>query len=103
MTPVLCPRCGIGFDDDGDGNCGVCAKLKRVKVTFTKEFWIQKDRGITGIGNMYANCSACQWAKEELEAARRAEADKLFPEGCKCGNNGGGDCDWCVVYYGWEE
>lgn len=29
----------------------------------------------------------------------KAEADALFPAGCKCGNNGGGDCDWCGVYY----
>lgn len=27
------------------------------------------------------------------------EASILFPAGCKCGNNGGGDCDWCLVYY----
>jgi hypothetical protein len=30
----------------------------------------------------------------------QAEADAMFPAGCKCGNNGGGDCDWCQVYYG---
>jgi len=29
----------------------------------------------------------------------QAEADALFPVGCRCGNNGGGDCDWCGVYY----
>ena len=29
-----------------------------------------------------------------------AEANRLFPEGCKCAScNGGGDCDWCRVYY----
>lgn len=28
------------------------------------------------------------------------EADTAFPQGCKCGNNGGGDCDWCQIYYG---
>jgi hypothetical protein len=27
------------------------------------------------------------------------EADALYPLGCKCGNNGGGDCNWCGVYY----
>ena len=27
------------------------------------------------------------------------DANRLFPEGCKCGNNGGGDCDWCEIYY----
>lgn len=27
------------------------------------------------------------------------EADAMFPAGCKCGNNGGGDCDWCGIYY----
>lgn len=30
----------------------------------------------------------------------QAGADAAFPQGCKCGNNGGGDCDWCGVYYG---
>lgn len=23
---VQCPRCGVGIDDDGDGNCGQCAR-----------------------------------------------------------------------------
>ncbi len=22
---ALCPRCGVGVDDDGDGDCAVCA------------------------------------------------------------------------------
>ncbi len=26
-------------------------------------------------------------------------ANAAFPEGCKCGNNGGGECEWCDVYY----
>ena len=29
----------------------------------------------------------------------REEADKLFPAGCQCQRHGGGDCDWCQVYY----
>ena len=29
----------------------------------------------------------------------KEEADRAFPEGCACGNNGGGDCDWCSIYY----
>ena len=33
------------------------------------------------------------------QAFYEAEANEVFPEGCKCGNNGGGDCDWCMVYY----
>jgi hypothetical protein len=29
-----------------------------------------------------------------------ADANRLHPEGCKCtSTNGGGDCDWCQVYY----
>ena len=24
---TTCPRCGMGIDHDGDGNCGVCARL----------------------------------------------------------------------------
>ncbi len=30
----------------------------------------------------------------------KQEADAAYPDGCQCGNNGGGDCDWCEVYYG---
>jgi hypothetical protein len=26
MEAALCKRCLMGVDDDGDGNCGVCAK-----------------------------------------------------------------------------
>lgn len=22
-----CPRCAMGYDNDGDGNCGFCARL----------------------------------------------------------------------------
>lgn len=34
----------------------------------------------------------------------QAEADELFPAGCKCtSTNGGGDCDWCQVYYNGPE
>jgi hypothetical protein len=29
----------------------------------------------------------------------REEADAAFPQGCQCGNNGGGDCAWCQIYY----
>lgn len=29
---MQCPRCKIGIDDDGDGNCGVCAKYTDVEV-----------------------------------------------------------------------
>src|SRR5271157_4216701 len=29
------------------------------------------------------------------------EANRLHPEGCTEGNNSGGDCPWCQVYYGW--
>jgi len=28
-----------------------------------------------------------------------AEANALFPEGCTEGNNSGGECEWCQVYY----
>jgi hypothetical protein len=34
-----------------------------------------------------------------IDKTYKADADRLFPEGCKCGNNGGGDCDWCEIYY----
>jgi hypothetical protein len=37
------------------------------------------------------------------QAFYRQEADKLYPEGCQCGNNGGGDCDWCQIYYGFAD
>jgi hypothetical protein len=29
---MKCPRCGIGIDDDNDGNCGVCAKWNDAKL-----------------------------------------------------------------------
>jgi hypothetical protein len=32
----------------------------------------------------------------------KREADLLFPEGCTEGNNSGGECDWCLVYYDGE-
>ena len=32
IEPV-CPRCGIGIDDDGDGDCTVCASASNKLVT----------------------------------------------------------------------
>ena len=32
----------------------------------------------------------------------KAEADALYPTGCTEGNNSGGECEWCQVYYGWD-
>lgn len=30
-----------------------------------------------------------------------SEATAFFPQGCQCSEtDGGGDCDWCRVYYG---
>jgi len=29
-----------------------------------------------------------------------SEANALFPGGCTEGNNNGGECNWCAVYYG---
>lgn len=26
-TKKICPRCGMGNDTDGDGNCAICARL----------------------------------------------------------------------------
>ena len=34
---------------------------------------------------------------------RHAIANRAFKSGCTCGNNGGGDCDWCLVYHGYYE
>jgi hypothetical protein len=28
----------------------------------------------------------------------KADADRLFPEGCRCTDCNSGDCDWCRVY-----
>ena len=30
------------------------------------------------------------------------EANAAFPDGCTEGNNSGGDCDWCQIYYDWD-
>jgi hypothetical protein len=45
-TPLLCPRCYVGRDDDRDGNCAFCAgmseqdaaqcRLNRLRVIATK-------------------------------------------------------------------
>ena len=35
--------------------------------------------------------------QREFDASQ--EATRVFPEGCMCGNNGGGDCEWCLIYY----
>lgn len=26
MSSIICPRCKVGIDDDGDGNCAACAR-----------------------------------------------------------------------------
>ena len=37
--------------------------------------------------------------KKYGQTTYEAEANFLFPGGCTEGNNSGGDCDWCYVYY----
>lgn len=32
MRIANCPRCGLGIDDDGDGNCGICQGLSDAQV-----------------------------------------------------------------------
>jgi hypothetical protein len=64
----LCPRCGIGIDDDGDGDCAKCAGLKQVKATFTKVFWVRKDQDLAGIGRMYRTCYGM--TVEEIEEVK---------------------------------
>jgi hypothetical protein len=27
-----CPRCGVGIDDDGDGDCSYCAKMSSTEI-----------------------------------------------------------------------
>ena len=34
MTP--CPRCKIGIDDDGEGDCPLCANLSAARVSFLR-------------------------------------------------------------------
>lgn len=48
-TPPKCPTCGLGFDDDGDGNCVFCGPptgyvtgVPEVKLAKIRQF--QKDR-----------------------------------------------------------
>lgn len=54
--------------------------------------------------NQYSELSRYKW-EGDMEVRGEitfyeAEAYKLFPEGCQCSEtNGGGDCEWCQVYY----
>ncbi len=34
---MRCPRCGAGVDDDGDGNCAVCARLSSADAQRLKD------------------------------------------------------------------
>jgi len=51
---------------------------------------------------MYSGTLIRDLLRSVEEAERKAEANRQVPQGCQCGNNGGGDCDWCRVYYGTE-
>lgn len=52
-TANKCPRCRCGIDNDGDGNCGVCARLTDVEVRevvtalILGELWQQHFAGST--------------------------------------------------------
>jgi predicted flavoprotein YhiN len=60
------------------------------------------DLNIDTEGNLF--CQVCDAEKviarlkAEVERLRVALADQIAPAGCQCGNNGGGDCEWCLVY-----
>lgn len=32
-----CNRCGLGVDDDGDGDCGICAGLTLLDILIVKQ------------------------------------------------------------------
>jgi hypothetical protein len=34
VAEPTCPRCGIGVDDDGDGDCPVCASASNRLITY---------------------------------------------------------------------
>lgn len=36
QSPLRCQRCLLGIDDDGDGNCAVCASLTDVQALKVK-------------------------------------------------------------------
>ncbi len=38
-------------------------------------------------------------AQELLQEQAEAEANFLFPEGCKCSDSDNTICDWCAVYH----
>ena len=44
-SPPLCPRCGIGFDDDGDGNCSVCAKISDAELSLRNSILTKEKPG----------------------------------------------------------
>lgn len=75
----------------------------------------QKWKGVTG---MCANChdhtgilEPCCNDNVHFEGSTECPEDlweqiakEVHPEGCKCTSlDGGGDCDWCRVYYGHYE
>lgn len=35
-SAVKCPRCGLGVDDNGDGDCAICARLSDRQVEDAK-------------------------------------------------------------------
>jgi len=37
LGQLRCPRCGMGFDTDGDGNCPACAKLTDEEAAIFKK------------------------------------------------------------------
>ena len=51
----------------------------------------------TGIG---CDCEH-HLTRAEDEHDAEAFADKMFPQGCQCPNNGDGDCDWCQAKQDW--
>lgn len=51
MNPLRCSRCGLGVDDDGDGNCGVCAGLTPediLQIKYLIQSLKRKNKGVNG-------------------------------------------------------
>jgi hypothetical protein len=44
----------------------------------------------------FSSAHVCECGGVSGEEDAESKASAMHPEGCTCGNNGGGDCPWCM-------
>lgn len=74
MKPGPCPRCGRGYDDNGDGDCAKCALLSDVEVAY-RRWWdsITCEGDPARITNMSVKAFKAGWeAREESKLFKTA-------------------------------